>query len=150
MAYQAVQQWELDRYHGPRRGTAALRDVLILLFAKGGAFDDGIYNRRPVRGGTSWSLHAVGRAIDIGVRNHDIGEFIATGLVKGDNPVGCGICEVIWNRRRWTAEKGWQPYSGVDPHTSHVHIGQTIEMADNPATTDQLHGWFAGVLTNAA
>lgn len=34
-----------------------------------------------------------------------------------------GIQEVIFNRRIWTSEGGERVYSGVNPHTDHVHIG---------------------------
>ncbi|RAX50848.1 hypothetical protein DQ353_00145 [Arthrobacter sp. AQ5-05] len=32
------------------------------------------------------------------------------------------VAYVIWNRRIWTHAKGWQPYSGPNGHTAHVHI----------------------------
>jgi len=150
MAYEAVQNWEL-KHKGPRPGTQALLDVILFLWAKSKVTNVGIYNRRSVRGGSSWSLHAVGRAMDVGVPNIGVGTLIATFLTTGDNAKGCGICEVIFNRRRWTAETGWLPYHGEDPHTAHIHIGQTIRAADSPgATTDQLHKLFAAVLTNGA
>jgi hypothetical protein len=36
-----------------------------------------------------------------------------------------GIMYMIWNKRIWKAyqpDKGWQAYSGADPHTGHVHF----------------------------
>ncbi|MEU7524194.1 hypothetical protein AB0A74_00500 [Saccharothrix sp. NPDC042600] len=36
-----------------------------------------------------------------------------------------GIMYVIWNRRIWESYRpgaGWQPYTGPNPHTDHVHV----------------------------
>lgn len=148
MAYEPVQTWELDAHRGARRGCVALRDVLVFLFAQHGATNLGIYNRRPVRGGRSWSLHAVGRAIDIGTPGADLARFIGQVLTTGDNPGGCGVMEVIADRHRWTEASGWQSYGGKDDHTTHVHVGMTIAMADNRASLPELRQWFAAVLTN--
>lgn len=142
--YEAVQRWELRRHKGERKGTRALLDVLLVLFHAHGARSGGIYNRRLVRGGSSWSLHSVGRACDVMVQRQDIGDLIAGVVVA--RAEGLGVCEVIWNRRRWTPERGWVGYAGTNPHTDHVHIGQTISVADSPASLEQLHAWFAAVL----
>jgi hypothetical protein len=32
---------------------------------------------------------------------------------------------IIWNKRIWSSYRqaeGWRPYTGYDPHTSHMHI----------------------------
>jgi len=43
---------------------------------------------------------------------------------------------IIFNRRIWQADTGWQPYSGTaDPHTNHLHISVAQDAAhyDNAA-----------------
>jgi hypothetical protein len=32
------------------------------------------------------------------------------------------VAYVIWNKRIWTHAAGWQPYSGANPHTHHIHV----------------------------
>lgn len=36
---------------------------------------------------------------------------------------------VIWNRRIWTGT--WKPYTGANPHTSHVHISIRADARDD-------------------
>lgn len=145
MAYEPVSQAELVKYHGARPGVVALRDIILFLWHASGVTDVGIYNRRQVRGGGAWSLHAVGRAVDIGVPSTGVGTLIAAAIQS--HAAALGLCEIISNRRRWTAETGWQPYGGVDPHTGHIHIGMTRAMADN-GPHDALVAIFAKVLTS--
>ena len=34
-----------------------------------------------------------------------------------------GLTYMIWNRRVWSSRtRSWEPYTGSDPHTSHVHF----------------------------
>lgn len=147
--YQPVTAAELRRCYGPRPAVQVFYNVCALLWRARGLRSDGIYNRRPVRGSTSvWSLHAVGRAVDLGVpagqKGLDLGNEIAVRCIAHHDALGIG--EVIWNRHRWSTEHGYVPYDGLDPHTSHVHIGFTIDFADKPAT-DALAKWIAGALT---
>jgi len=92
---------------------------------------DGIYNPRMVRGSkTVVSLHSEGRAVDwhIDAKNKAMGDELSNWFIRnaGKNAVNMGVQEVIWYKQIWTVGakgKGWQAYSGVDPHTEHVHIG---------------------------
>lgn len=145
--YEPVEAWELRRWRGERKGMRALMDVLLVLFHAQGARNGGIYVRRRQRGGSAWSLHAVGRAGDVMVPSTNVGDFLATVVVT--HAEALGVCEVIWNRRRWAQPTGWVPYHGVNPHTDHVHIGLAVSVADSPASLDQLHQWFGAVLTGA-
>ena len=93
------------------------------------------YVRSCTSGGTS--EHKDGRAwdwmLDLGNERDRAaaGDFLAW-LTKdgrngtpGVNARRLGVMYVIYNRRSWSmwsADEGWQPYSGYDPHTSHVHI----------------------------
>jgi hypothetical protein len=142
-----VQHCPLDAYaydrtgavcsDGPQPGTTALRRLLRARFGERLAE---IYNCRPIRGGTSLSLHAEGRAVDYYVNANDpqelqVGDQIVRWLLDPDDAGNShavarrlGVQEVIWNRRIWTAgrrrDDGMRPYSGVDPHTNHLHVGQ--------------------------
>lgn len=146
MAYQPASTAELLRYWGARKGTRALQDVLVFLYRDRGATDLGVYNRRPVRGRTSgWSLHSVGRAGDIGVRDTKLGDELFLRLIRAAEPLG--LCEIIWNGQRWTAEKGAQPYNGADSHSTHLHYAQTREMADNPSAREALVKWYTHYIT---
>lgn len=43
-----------------------------------------------------------------------------------------GINYIIWNRQMWRAYdpgRGWAPYSGVSPHTDHIHLSFTWDGA---------------------
>lgn len=43
-----------------------------------------------------------------------------------------GINYIIWNRQMWRAYdpgRGWAPYSGVSPHTDHIHMSFTWDGA---------------------
>lgn len=65
---------------------------------------------------TRTSDHNVGNAVDI---THDpsgcSGDLIAEAATRDPRTK-----YVIWNRRIWTGS--WKPYTGTNPHTSHVHI----------------------------
>lgn len=56
---------------------------------------------------------------------------LADALVTSGDP---RIKYIIWNRRIWERSTGWKPYSGVNPHTKHLHLSVvTSGLAD--ATT---------------
>jgi len=58
----------------------------------------------------------------------------------------CGVCEIIWNRQRWSGDTGAvTPYKGANPHVDHVHFGMTIDVASHPDTAD-LRKWFSSFL----
>jgi len=147
LSYQKVLGWELLRHRKPRKGTQALYDVILFLFSDKGARGAGIYNRRFQRGGSSWSTHAVGRAGDIWVPARSaIGDWIAGKLVARAEQLG--VCEVIWNHKRWTVDTGWLSYNGVNKHEDHVHWSNTISFADSDSPRDDLTKWCAHHLTN--
>ena len=133
---------EVLQVQGPRPGARVLSDVVIRHYLAAGVQvkTGGIYNRRRVRGGTSWSLHAVGRGVDWMVPDKATGDQLFLRLINAADQ--CGVCEVIWNRQRWDGTTGKvTPYRGVNPHTDHVHAGMTIDVASHPDTQD-LRRWF--------
>lgn len=146
-AYQRATTHEVNGVHGPRPGTRALSDVIITELHARGARSGGIYNRRPVRLGRTWSLHAAGRGLDVmvparnGVATVDgkkLGDELFLRAVAAADQVGA--CEVIWWDKRWTGDGGVKPYRPTN-HRDHVHIGQTVDMAARPDTPD-LRKWF--------
>lgn len=46
------------------------------------------------------------------------------------------VAYVIYDRRIWTSSKGWQSYSGDNPHTNHVHISLRHDKAAEDSNTD--------------
>lgn len=131
--YQPVTRAELRTSTSPRPGVRALHDVVCWWIGPKGLRSGGIYSRRAVRGGTSWSLHAVGRAADF-MCSVDVGKDLSARLIAAKDLLG--ITEVIHNRMRWTEDKGCVPYKGSNPHTDHVHVAFTIDFANRPDTPE--------------
>ncbi len=95
----------------------------------------GGYSCRQIGGSSSWSLHAVGRALDIMIDG-----TTPVGLATGDkirnfminNSTRLGVQRVIWNRHIWSADQdGWRPYSGESPHIDHLHVEINIKASRN-------------------
>lgn len=115
------------KWSGPQPGTKALWQLIQANFPV--ARFDGIYNNRNIAGTKTPSLHAEGRALDIGLDVRNPKEnTIGDGLFRifGEVAVVAGIQEVIWNRQIWSSARPLvHPYTGHDPHTGHVHVGFT-------------------------
>ena len=97
----------------------------------------GIYNPRPVRGGSSWSTHAVGRGGDLQCNANSPdqrakGEAYARWLIANWEPLG--VQYFIWDRRSWRPDRGWRTYSGVSSHRDHLHVELTTHGAAHPST----------------
>lgn len=126
-------------YHGQNScssvaqpGTAALRTLILSTYGVG---RDGGIMRACSIGGTS--EHKEGRAWDWMLNVNDPVEshhaYAVTQWLVGPDASGqmggnarrLGIMYLIWNRAIWSADDaaaGWQPYSGPNPHTDHVHF----------------------------
>jgi hypothetical protein len=96
----------------------------------------GIYVCRNVKGTSTKSAHAQGRALDIGVNAHRlpekvVGDGLFHALIRAAHK--SGIDNVIWNRQIWsTAKGGPRPWIGSysngaakNPHTDHIHVEWT-------------------------
>ena len=115
----------------PQPGTAALMLVTLDLWPK--TQDWGIYNCRPVRGGSTLSHHAEGRAMDPGIplvngrANRAVGDPIAATLIE--HAWELGLDHLIWNGRSYSADHpAGRLYTGATPtirHEDHIHAGQT-------------------------
>lgn len=88
------------------------------------------YNCRTIAGSTRYSLHADGRAYDVGcpVNTNGVGyqttclDPLARWLVEMADPLG--IQEIVWNRQVWSPARGWHAYSGSSSHEDHLHFAQ--------------------------
>ena len=99
----------------------------------------GIYNRRPIRGGTAWSSHAFGAALDV---RYDSLQAIETTVLPWliDNADRLGIQRIHHYARNqyWQAGKGWvnrTPGQGGD--WLHIEIHPT-RWADSTPITERL------------
>jgi hypothetical protein len=116
----------------PKPGTLALRSLLLAHFPNTGSA--GI-SRDCAVGGRS--EHKEGRAFDWSANVTNAGqrasveaffaELFATDQYGHKHAMArrMGIMYVIWNHSIWSAyeaDAGWQPYTGTNPHTDHVHI----------------------------
>jgi hypothetical protein len=115
------------QWNGPQPAPKALWTLIHANFPQ--TRFDGIYNPRNIAGTNTPSLHAEGRALDIGLDVRKPAEkMIGDGLFKifVDVAVQTGLEEVIWNRQIWsTRNPHIHPYTGHSPHTDHVHVGFT-------------------------
>lgn len=114
---------------GPTPGARALMKFLTETVP--GAKSMGIYNCRPVRGGSARSVHSEGRALDVGMPM-DGGHGSAAGhtLVQLLRPVAdkLGIQAIIYDRKIWSAKSpgpDGRPYTGANPHYDHLHVELT-------------------------
>lgn len=102
---------------------------------RGGVFNLGIYNCRTVRGSVQRSVHGDGRACDFGFplvagRANPAGWDLVRLLLPHVDQLG--VQQIIWDRTIWNARTpNGGPYSGVSPHTDHIHA----ELTRNAAQT---------------
>lgn len=97
-------------------------------FAARGGKNLGIYNNRTVAGSSTTSLHAEGRACDLGVDPHGAqwGTELAEQLRL--NSAELGVQCLIWNGRIWSGaypDAGWRVYRGRAAHVDHIHLELT-------------------------
>ena len=60
---------------------------------------------------------------------------------NGENARRLGVMYLIWNKKTWRAyapERGWQPYTGTNPHTDHIHTSLTWDGATKSTS------WWTG------
>ncbi|MEU8222490.1 hypothetical protein [Kribbella sp. NPDC048915] len=95
------------------------------------------------------SEHKEGRALDYMLNINDSGQrAIANDILswllatdrygnKHANARRLGIMYMIWNRQIWKsyqASSGWQPYTGNNPHTDHIHFSFSWKGASKQTT----------------
>lgn len=120
-------------------GTRALQLAIDRVYPEFlvGELGYGCYNHRRQTSGTGWSLHAEGRALDVGVRSPDtkLGWVFACDLTEFH--VAYGVQRVIWDGHIWSIEAAgsWRPLKPTSQqHHDHVHIEQYWRAALRPLT----------------
>ncbi len=109
-------------------GVIAFRDLLLATYP---CTTNGGISRDCSVGGTS--EHKEGRAFDWMINvGHPAADAMLDWLLGTDTQGNAhaiarrvGIMYIVWNRQMWRAYRpadGWQPYSGSNPHTDHVHL----------------------------
>lgn len=99
----------------------------------------GIYNCRQSTAGGRLSVHAEGRAADIGFPviggvAHPQGHLLLQ--VLQINAWDLGLQYIIWNRRSYTrTNPTGKTYTGPNPHIDHLHVEQTWEAAKHHPLT---------------
>lgn len=81
-----------------------------------GWIGDPSHQARPSDHNPDYGDGGIVRALDIDKDGIDVDDLLKA--VVGEPRVAY----VIWNRRIWTHAAGWQPYSGPNGHTAHVHV----------------------------
>lgn len=131
---------------GPQEGVRAFARAALAAVPESGS--DGIYNCRPIRGSTRiTSLHGEGRAFDWRCAAGATWAGAAAEYLRL-NSGQFGIQCVIYNRRIWSGaqpDAGWRHYSGVDAHTTHLHI-EFSWAAARGLTQDRAASLLAGLL----
>lgn len=101
----------------------------------------GIYNRRPIRGGTSWSSHAFGAAVDLGYTDQTVLEAeILPWLIAHSEELGIQRIHHYRLKQYWEAGRGWVKRSpGQGDAWIHVET-HPDRWSDNTPTADRLLG----------
>jgi hypothetical protein len=83
----------------------------------------GIWSKRNIAGTNTPSQHSMGNAIDWHGKKgtgDPVMQKLANWLVKNADIIQAQ--NIIYNRKIWNPSQGWHAYSGVSPHTDHVHV----------------------------
>ncbi|MGG0536655.1 hypothetical protein [Priestia aryabhattai] len=106
----------------------------------------GGYNNRNVRGGSSKSMHAYGRAFDISGSAKTMSQIAEWARTHINN-----LQYAIYNRRIAGPGMGkaWRKYSGVNPHTDHVHLDFMAQGAGGKSGKSA-EAWRGAILKAAA
>ena len=129
---------------GPTQGARNLMSWWLGAYGNRGARNLGIYNCRPVSGGSVLSLHAEGRAADLGT---PVGNTWSWGVMDTLrlNSYELGLQCVIHNRSIWSSiAPDWRPYSGSSPHLDHGHVELLWWAANGGLTVDLLNQVMGG------
>jgi hypothetical protein len=138
--------WNAGPVNGAYRGTLALQAYIDRWYRGSSA---GIYNCRTVRGSSTVSLHAEGRALDWRLyswvpKERRAAQRIRAFLLRRDSEdrrfAGArrwGVQQIIYNGHHWSAshpEAGWHPCEWDCGHADHMHIEQNWRGAKRRTT----------------
>jgi hypothetical protein len=85
----------------------------------------GCFNPRRIAGSSSWSLHAEGRALDVGVKGPAKSRAWALARELSAERTTFGIMRIMWDHHIWTTEREdkWHLLRvQTNQHTDHMHI----------------------------
>lgn len=133
----------IDPATGARPGTIRFQEYMKFLFQMKNL---GIYANRPVRGGSSLSVHATGRACDLGGGGNQIVAAIQF-LERHADALGVEEIHDYGNRYKpgnfgagWRCDRNaWRIYDKPtigSPGAAWVHYEISPDMADNPTKVD--------------
>ncbi|MBK5308071.1 MAG: hypothetical protein JJD92_15405 [Frankiaceae bacterium] len=116
----------------PKPGTLALSTIVMAAYpgtgTSGIARDCAIGGRSEHKEGRAWDWHVTYASTKQRAQAADFVHWLFATDPYG-NRFGqarrLGVMYVIWNKKIWSsynAGAGWRPYTGADPHTSHMHI----------------------------
>jgi hypothetical protein len=116
----------------PKPGTLALRDLLLARYPSTNSLgisrgcDIGGQSEHKEGRAFDWGAD-VGNAADEAAVNDFLNALFATDTQGHKFALArrMGVMYVIWNHQIWgaySANEGWRPYDGDNPHTNHVHI----------------------------
>lgn len=122
-----------DRATGPTQGpTPGAVALMEWVTTNTNGRNLGIYNPRRIRGGSSWSTHAEGRALDIGFPTFHGGtpEGWALAELLARHHADLGVQLLIYGRKIWrNHRRTWGGYRGTSPHDDHIHCELTRQAA---------------------
>lgn len=95
----------------------------------------GAFNCRLIDGTNDYSDHSWGNAIDF-TGSPMMLENLRNYLEKNANKLN--VKYVIYNREISTAGKNRKPYTGVDPHTLHLHVDFYPSPSGNPPCAERM------------
>jgi hypothetical protein len=100
----------------------------------------GIYNRRPIRGGTAWSSHAFGAALDAGFTNRTVIDAeVLPFLIAYSEELGIQRIHDYQNKRYWEAGRGWVKRSpGQGDAWLHIETPPSAKWSDSTPIADRL------------
>lgn len=109
---------------GPTTGAKSLMAWFLGGYGARGGTNLGIYLCREIAGSGVLSVHAEGRACDLGIpAGASWGQGLCDALVARSRELGVQC--VIYRGRIWSGAhcmQGWRPYNGADPHNTHAHV----------------------------
>jgi hypothetical protein len=133
---------------GPTKGARNLMAWWLGAYKPRGATNLGIYSCRRVIGGRALSVHAEGRADDLGT---PVGNHWSWGVMDKMrlNSKELGIQCIIHNRRIWSSKaRDWRPYTGELAHFDHGHVELMWWAADGGLTVSLLNRIMGGGTTS--
>jgi hypothetical protein len=116
---------------GPAPGAVDLANTLLHRWGPFGATSLGIFACRKIAGTDTWSVHAEGRAFDLGIppdSRPELGDAVLRELLRAPDEL---LQRVIWWGQVYDRQTpGGRPLGGGNPHEDHLHIEIPWEHAD--------------------